>query len=148
MTARMFRLSHSPVQFDNYTVPNFPQSGPGGLSNSSTNRQFDSKGWHSPVLSFLYGYTILLRSIKAKGLTLPKVVLDLSQTEHCLVLSYVAVSQVKSLDGLLFESSLILITQEMKYSCIPRPGLRLCIYNRSIIITFEHSEAWGLEGTP
>jgi ATP-dependent DNA helicase PIF1 len=34
---------------------------------------------------------------------LPKVVLDLRQTKHCLGLSYVAVSRVKTLDGLLFE---------------------------------------------
>ena len=40
---------------------------------------------------------------KSQGLTLSKVVLDLSQTEHCLSLSYVAVSRVKSLDGLLFK---------------------------------------------
>ncbi len=40
---------------------------------------------------------------KSQGLTLPKVVLDLSQTEHCLGLSYIAISRVKSLDGLLFE---------------------------------------------
>ena len=40
---------------------------------------------------------------KSQGLTLPKVVLDLSQREHCLGLSYVAVSRVKSLGGLLFE---------------------------------------------
>ena len=36
-------------------------------------------------------------------MTLPRAVLDLSQREHCLSLSYVAVSRVKSLDGLLFE---------------------------------------------
>ena len=30
-------------------------------------------------------------------------VLDLSQKEHCLGLLYVAISQVKTLDGLLFE---------------------------------------------
>ena len=40
---------------------------------------------------------------KSQGLTLPKVVLDLSQTEHCLSLLYVAVLQVKSLDRLLFK---------------------------------------------
>ena len=38
-----------------------------------------------------------------RDITLPKVVLNLSQTEHCLGLSYVAVSRVKALDGLLFE---------------------------------------------
>ena len=40
---------------------------------------------------------------KSQGLTLPKVVLDLSQTEHCLGLLYVAISQVKLLDRLLFK---------------------------------------------
>ena len=40
---------------------------------------------------------------KSQGLTLPKVVLDLSQTEHCLGLLYVAVLQVKFLDRLLFK---------------------------------------------
>ena len=40
---------------------------------------------------------------KSQGLTLLKVVLDLSQREHCLGLSYVAVLQVKSLGGLLFK---------------------------------------------
>jgi ATP-dependent exoDNAse (exonuclease V) alpha subunit len=40
---------------------------------------------------------------KSQGLTLLKVVLDLSRREHCLGLSYVAVSRVKSLGGLLFE---------------------------------------------
>ena len=34
---------------------------------------------------------------------MPKVVLDLSQKEYCLRLLYIAVSQVKILDGLLFE---------------------------------------------
>jgi ATP-dependent DNA helicase PIF1 len=40
---------------------------------------------------------------KSQGLTLPKVVLDLSQIEHCLALSCIAVLRVKSLDGLLFK---------------------------------------------
>jgi ATP-dependent DNA helicase PIF1 len=42
---------------------------------------------------------------KSQGLTLPKVVLDLSRTEYCFRLLYVAVSRVKILDRLLFESS-------------------------------------------
>jgi ATP-dependent DNA helicase PIF1 len=41
---------------------------------------------------------------KSQGLTLPKVVLDLSRTEHYFGLSYVAISRVKILDRLLFES--------------------------------------------
>ena len=46
-------------------------------------------------------YAIMVH--KSQGLTLLKVVLDLSQREHCLGLLYVAVSQVKSLDRLLFK---------------------------------------------
>jgi ATP-dependent DNA helicase PIF1 len=40
---------------------------------------------------------------KSQGLTLSQAVLNLNQREHCLGLSYVAVSRVKTLDGLLFE---------------------------------------------
>jgi hypothetical protein len=35
---------------------------------------------------------------------LPKVVLDLSQTEYCFRLLYIIISRVKTLDRLLFES--------------------------------------------
>jgi ATP-dependent DNA helicase PIF1 len=40
---------------------------------------------------------------KSQGLTLHKVVLNLNQREHCLGLSYVTVSRVKTLDSVLFE---------------------------------------------
>jgi ATP-dependent exoDNAse (exonuclease V) alpha subunit len=41
---------------------------------------------------------------KNQGLTLPKVVLDLSRIEHYLGLLYITISRVKILDRLLFES--------------------------------------------
>jgi hypothetical protein len=47
-------------------------------------------------------YTIIVH--KSQGLTLPKVVLDLSRIKHYLGLLYIIVSQVKILDKLLFES--------------------------------------------
>jgi ATP-dependent DNA helicase PIF1 len=40
---------------------------------------------------------------KSQGLTLLKVGLNLNCREHCLGLSYRAVSRVKTLDGILFE---------------------------------------------
>jgi ATP-dependent exoDNAse (exonuclease V) alpha subunit len=40
---------------------------------------------------------------KNQGLTLPKMVLDLSRTEHYFRLSYIAILRVKTLDRLLFE---------------------------------------------
>jgi ATP-dependent exoDNAse (exonuclease V) alpha subunit len=52
-------------------------------------------------LPLLLAYAITVH--KNQGLTLPKVVLHLSQIEYCLGLMCVAVSRVKVLDGLLFE---------------------------------------------
>ena len=40
---------------------------------------------------------------KSQGLTLLQAALNLNQREHCLDLSYVAVSRVKALDGVLFK---------------------------------------------
>jgi hypothetical protein len=45
----------------------------------------------------------LITVYKSKGLTLLKVRLNLNCREYCLGLSYVAVSRVKTLDGILFE---------------------------------------------
>ena len=48
-------------------------------------------------------YTITV--YKSQGLTLLQVVLNINQKEHCLGLLYIAVSQVKVLDRLMFKSS-------------------------------------------
>jgi ATP-dependent DNA helicase PIF1 len=50
-------------------------------------------------LRLAYGITVH----KSQGLTLSRAVLNLATKEHPLGLSYVAVSQVKTLQGLLFE---------------------------------------------
>jgi hypothetical protein len=47
-------------------------------------------------------YTITVH--KSQGLILSQVVLNIDQKEHCLGLSYITISRVKALGGLMFET--------------------------------------------
>jgi hypothetical protein len=80
--------------------PNFPQYGPAVAPVFQQTDTSTSKKWRAlgNQLSIRLSYAITV--CKSQGLTLPKVVLDPSQTEQCLGLSYVAVSRLKFLDGL------------------------------------------------
>jgi ATP-dependent DNA helicase PIF1 len=90
------------VKFDTYTGPKLPtirsSSSPCFPTNTSTSNKWRALG---NQLSIRLSYAITV--CKSQGLTLPKVVLDPSQTEQCLGLSYVAVSRLKFLGGYKFE---------------------------------------------
>ena len=71
---------------------------------------------------------------KSQGLTLSKVVLNLNQREHCVGLSYVAVSRVKTLDGLLFEVPFDFESfKGVRYSYISRTGVGSCVSEQQLL---------------
>lgn len=92
------------IRFDSYAGPSFPGCPVGTVPVFPQTRQFDYKGIVCLRTQFplRLGYAITVH--KSQGLTLPRAVMNLNQREHCLGLSYVAVSRVKALTGLLFES--------------------------------------------
>jgi ATP-dependent exoDNAse (exonuclease V) alpha subunit len=92
------------IRFDSYNGPSFPDCPVGTIPVFPQTCQFDFKGIVCSRTQFplRLGYAITVH--KSQGLTLLRAVINLNQREHCLGLSYVAVSRVKALKGLLFES--------------------------------------------
>jgi len=92
------------IRFDGYSGPDFLGCEPGLVPVFPITRQFDYHGTLCTQTQFplWLGYAIMVH--KSQGLTLLQAVLNLNQQEHCLGLLYIAVSRVKTLTGLMFES--------------------------------------------
>jgi ATP-dependent DNA helicase PIF1 len=92
------------VCFTEYSGPDFPLYGPKIIPIFPVTRQFDYKGVPCTRKQFPLRLAYAITVHKSQGLTLLRVVLNIDQKEHCLGLTYVAISRVKALNGLMFES--------------------------------------------
>jgi hypothetical protein len=91
------------IKFNDYSGPDFPGLLPGIILVFPATYLYDYKGISCSWTQFPLWLTYAIIVHKSQRLTLSKVVLNLDQKEHCLGLSYVAVSWVKTLQGLMFE---------------------------------------------
>jgi hypothetical protein len=92
------------VYFSEYSGPDFPPYDRKTVPVFPVTRQFEFKGSPCTRTQFPLRLAYAITVHKSQGLTLSRVVLNIDQKEHCLGLSYVAISRVKALDGLIFES--------------------------------------------
>ena len=91
------------VKFDGYTGPAFPDCGDRIVPIYPVNRQFDFKGMNCSRTQFPLRLAYAITVHKCQGMSLSAAVINLSQKEHCLGFSYVAVSRVRTIGGIVFE---------------------------------------------
>jgi ATP-dependent DNA helicase PIF1 len=91
------------IHFPEYSGPDFPIYGSKIIPIFPVTHQFEFKGVPCTRTQFPLRLAYAITVHKSQGLTLSRVVLNIDQKEHCLGLSYVAISRVKALDGLIFE---------------------------------------------
>ena len=91
------------IKFDKYIGLLFLSCGSGIVPVFLVAQQFDFKGVICSYTQFPLQLVYIITVYKSQGLTLQKAVLNLNYREHCLGLSYIAISQVKILDSVLFK---------------------------------------------
>jgi ATP-dependent DNA helicase PIF1 len=92
------------MKVDSCNGPQFPGLDSGVVPIFTAQRKFEYKGVDCERTQFPLKLAYAITVHKSQGLTLPRVILNLAQKEHSLGLAYVAVSRVKTLKSLLFES--------------------------------------------
>jgi ATP-dependent DNA helicase PIF1 len=110
------------IKFDEYKGPDFPGCPQGIVPVFPATRQFEFKGIACSRTQFPLRLAYAITVHKSQGLTLSRAVLNLNQKEHCLGLSYVAVSRVKALDGVLFEVPLTMRGLQAGNQLYPKSG--------------------------
>jgi ATP-dependent DNA helicase PIF1 len=99
------------VKFDGYTGPD---CGDRIVPIYPVNHHFDFKGMNCSQTQFPLWLAYAITVHKCQGMSLSAAVINLSQKEHCLGLSYVAVLCVRTIGGIVFEKPLILIISSIK----------------------------------
>jgi ATP-dependent exoDNAse (exonuclease V) alpha subunit len=93
------------IRFDSLSLPLFPGCILGVVLIFLVTRQFEYHGISCSRTQFPLRLAYAITVHKSQGLTLSKARINLNQREFCLGLSYVAISRVKHLQDLVFESS-------------------------------------------
>jgi hypothetical protein len=120
------------VRFSEYSGPDFPLYRSKIVPIFPATRQFDFKGVPCTRKQFPLRLAYAITVHKSQGLTLLRVVLNIDQKEHCLGLTYVAISRVKALNGLMFESSF----DYSRFTSLDTPIAR----DRELDITFRKKQ--------
>ena len=122
------------IYFPEYSGPDFPIYRSKIIPIFPIIRQFNFKGVTYTHIQFLLHLAYTITVYKSQGLTLLRAVLNIDQKEHCLGLSYVAVSQVKTLYSLIFESSFNYSNFALRDSPVAKDReLDICFRNRQLL---------------
>jgi ATP-dependent exoDNAse (exonuclease V) alpha subunit len=91
------------VKFDGYTGPAFPDCGEGIIPIFPVTRQFEYKSVSCSQTQFPLRLAYAITVHKSQGMSLDAAIMNLRKKQHCLGLTYVAVSRVRTAGGVVFE---------------------------------------------